>query len=403
MTKLPHSCDVLIVGAGPAGLSAAFALRQAGVGSVHVLERETETGGIPRHCGHSPYGLREFRRLMGGATYAKALSARAEQAGAILHCNMTVTALHANGVVSVAGPDGLQDIRARSVLLATGARESSRTARLVGGTKPGGVLNTGSLQGLVYLDGLKPVRKPVIVGTELVSFSALLTCLHAGGRPVAMVEAGPRTTALRPAHWLPRVLGTPVYFNTELVMVHGRSRVEGVTLRHNGEDRVVEADSVIFTGQFRPENALLRESHIAVDPATRGPEIDQFGRCSDPAYFAAGNLLRAIETAGWCWDEGRSVAQSIALALQDKLPDRARAQKVEKVMAPVAYALPQFIVPSNLTAAFDKLQLRLTRPARGTARLGAVDYSINSRPDRRITLPLSSSDVPAILSFVEDK
>ena len=400
-TELPKTCDVLIVGGGPAGLSAAYALRAAGAGDVHVIEREPEMGGIPRHCGHSPYGMREFHRLMGGARYARRLTERAHQTGAVLHCNTTVMALHPGGRVSVSGPEGLCDIQARAVLLATGARESSRVARFVGGTKPGGVLNTGSLQGLVYLDGLQPVRRPLIVGSELVSFSAFLTCRHAGARPVAMVEAGNRPTAIWPAHWMPRVLGTPVHFNTELTQIHGKARVEAVTLCRDGVSRDIEADSVIFTGKFRPENALLRQSHIRVDAATNGPEVDQFGRCSDPSYFAAGNVLRAIETAGWCWQEGRSVATAILAALKGRLPDRSNAHRLSNLGDPIAYAVPQLRVASAVPPAFEAVQLRFSRPARGTAKFGATSYRLKSRPERRITVPLPQDDTPMTLSFDE--
>jgi hypothetical protein len=287
------------------------------------------------------------------------------------------------------------------VLLATGGRESSRVARFVGGTKPGGVLNTGSLQGLVYLDGLRPVRRPLIVGSELVSFSAFLTCRHAGARPVAMIEAGKRPTAMWPAHWMPKLLGTPVLFNTELTQIHGKDRVESVTLCQDGVSRDIAADSVIFTGKFRPENALLRPSHILVDAATNGPEVDQYGRCSDPSYFAAGNVLRAIETAGWCWQEGRSVATAILAALEGRLPDRSSAQRISNLGDPIAYAVPQFGVASTVPPAFDAVQLRFSRSAQGNAKFGAKSYRLKSRPERRITVPLPKDATPMTLSFDE--
>ena len=91
-------------------------------------------------------------------------------------------------------------------------------------------------------------------------------------------------------------------------------------------DRLVDMgyDGVILTGEFTPESALLRMGHIEVDPATGGPVVDQYGRCSDPVYFAAGNLLRPVETAGWSWREGRAVAAVLAADLDGGLLQRRR-------------------------------------------------------------------------------
>lgn len=388
MTELPEACDVLIVGGGPAGLSAALRLRQLGVASVHVVEREAETGGIPRHCAHSPYGLREFGRPMFGPAFARRLTRAAEAAGTRLHRQVTVTALHPGGRVALSTPGGLAEVTARAVLLATGVRETPRAARLVGGTKPGGILNTGALQGLVHLDGLRPFRRPLIVGTELVSFSALLTCLQAGMRPVAMVEPGAQVTARAVFGLFPRALGVPVLRATELVAIHGRDRVEGVTLASAGTTREVVADGVVFTGRFRPENALLRASQIALDPGTRGPEVDQYGRCSDPAYFAAGNLLRAVETAGWCWAEGRAVAGAMAAALDDRLPPRAAAWPVTVEGEGLAWVLPQRIAAAGPPPALPRLQAHADRAITADLVLGARRRRLVSRPERRISLDL---------------
>ncbi|MDX5349215.1 MAG: FAD-dependent oxidoreductase, partial [Paracoccaceae bacterium] len=216
--------EIIVVGAGPAGLSAAAALARAGR-RVTVLEREAEAGGIPRHCGHSPYGLREFRRLMSGPAYAARLRDTALAAGATIRTGTTVTALLPGGRVEVTDEAGPATLSAKAVLLAMGVRETSRAARLIGGEKPGGVINTAALQGLVYLNRQRPFRRPVILGTELVSFSALLTCRHAGIRPVAMVEPGSRITAWGASRWLPRVLGVPLRLQTEIARIRGRTRV----------------------------------------------------------------------------------------------------------------------------------------------------------------------------------
>src|SRR5262249_15002529 len=76
-----YSCDVLIVGAGPAGLAAAIELRRLGVARVVVLERERDAGGVPRHSAHTGFGLRDLRRLLSGPQYAARYVHLATQAG----------------------------------------------------------------------------------------------------------------------------------------------------------------------------------------------------------------------------------------------------------------------------------------------------------------------------------
>jgi NADPH-dependent 2,4-dienoyl-CoA reductase/sulfur reductase-like enzyme len=393
VTERLREADVVIVGAGPAGLSAAAELRRLGVARVLVLDRAAEAGGVPRHCGHSPYGLREFRRLMTGPAYARALAARAREAGAEILGGTTVTALHAGPRLQVTSDAGTGEIAARLVLLATGVRETSRAGRLIGGTKPGGVMTTGALQGLVYGAGLRPFRRPVVLGTELVAFSAVLTCRHAGIRPVAMIEPGARITARHPAQLLPWLLGIPLRLGTDLHAIEGRERVEAVVLRSVGTETRLETDGVIVTGRFRPEATLVREGGLALDPGTGGPEVDEYGRTSDPAVFAAGNLLRPVETAGWCWEEGRAVARAMARALGGGLPAPA-ARPVARSGA-LAWVVPQRIAGGS-DPALDRLQLRAAAPGRARLSLRADGHEIAGRtlaalPERRLLLPLPAA------------
>lgn len=392
----PHAasdCEVAIVGGGPAGLSAATALAQQGF-DVLVLERHAEAGGIPRHCGHPPFGMREFGRVLRGPEYAKRLVARAEAAGVRFLRPASVVALCPGGSLVLTSDAGIGQLSARAVLLATGVRETPRAGRLIGGTKPAGVMNTGALQGLVYLAGQAPFRHPVILGSELVSFSALLTCRHAGIRPAAMVEPGPRPLAWRASTLLPKVLGVPCHFGTQVEAVSGTERVQGVVLRAGERVWELPADGLIVSGGFVPEASLIEGSHLAMDPGTGGPVVDAFGRCSDPAYFAAGNLLRPVETAGWSWAEGKAVARSIALALRSGLPDPSDAVDLVAEGAALRYLMPQRLTPAA-TVGLQALQLRVTRPVAGTLSLRHEGQALwrqrlRALPERRIVIPLDT-------------
>ena len=383
--------EVIVVGSGPAGLGAATALALSGR-RVLVLEREPQAGGIPRHCGHYPFGLREFHRLLRGPDYAARLRDTALAAGVTIRTRTTVTALRPGGEVDIADDAGPATLIAMAILLATGVRETSRAARLIGGEKPGGVLSTGALQGMVYLNRQQPFRQPVILGTEVVAFSALLTCRHAGIRPIAMVEPGPRITARHPAHWLASAMGVPILLQSDIAAIHGRSRVDGVTVTTPSGVTRLSADGVIVSGGFRPDAALLGESHLAVDPASGGPVIDRWGRLSDPAFFAAGNLLRGVETAGWCWSEGRRAARAILAALGGRLPEPG-GTRLAIAHPALRLAVPQMIGTGGADCPHDRLQVRLNAPAKGALCLmqgGRILASIrvDSLPERRLSLPL---------------
>jgi thioredoxin reductase len=393
--------DVAIVGGGPAGLGAALELRARGIAQVVVFERETEAGGIPRHCAHPPYGMREFRRILNGPQYARRLREAATRAGVEIRVRHSVLALEPAGRLQVVSPAGRLAVEAGRVILTTGAREATRAARLVSGERPSGVCNTGALQGCVHLKRLRPFLRPVIVGTELVSLSALWTCLRHGIRPVAMIESADEPTARWPLGLLPRLLGIPIHFRSRIATIAGSSRVERVELSGaSGERTAILCDGVLFTGQFLPEAALLCMSGIlTLDPASGGPSIDQFGRCSDPAYFAAGNALRPIETAGWCYREGRRVGACVARDLGAPLPPPERPVRV-RCGAGIKLAVPQSIVRSALPAAFCEIQLRASSVLRGRLTLRHQDRILWSRrrlfrPERRMTIPWQKVRLPA--------
>ena len=209
-----------------------------------------------------------------------------------------------------------------------------------------------------------------------------------------MVEANARATAPQVMALYPRLLGIPVHYGAELLAIGGRLRVECVTVRlASGNIVRIACDGVLLTGSFVPEAALVRASHLELDPGSGGPVVDQFGRCSDPAWFAAGNVLRPVETAGWSFREGQRIGDCLADDLGGRLPVIARAITVErgngiKLVVPQRLALP--LAPGGL----QHLQLRVSKAVRGTLRLSVDGQSIWQHrtavlPERRLLVPLN--------------
>lgn len=397
--------DVLILGAGPAGLAAGAELKRLGIRDVVVLEREQSAGGVPRHCGHTGFGWKEFRRVLTGPSYAQRLVNAA--AGIDVRTGSTALALEDGGRVRIATAHGVETIAGRHVLLALGTRETPRSARLISGTRPWGVFTTGALQQLVYLARVVPCKRAVIVGTELVSFSNLMTMRHAGIKPVAMIEESERILAPHPGAWIARLaFGARVLTRTRVVAIHGSGRVTGVEVERDGVRETLACDGIVFSGRFVPETAIVRPSHLEIDPATGGPIVDQYGRCSDPIFFAAGNVLRPVEASWTAWEEGRAVAHAIAASLHGALPLAAASVSLE-AHASVRYVCPQRIAsPAPLPAALP-FNLRVAQPGRGRLRVRSGKHELWGQerhllPERRILIPLDPKNLEGTGNLVVD-
>jgi thioredoxin reductase len=301
--------DVVVIGGGPAGLATAIALQEQGIKDVVVLEREPEAGGIPRHCGHMGYGYFKRWGLLSGPKLAKRLRENASSIDVRAHT--TVLEFSLRGTLRVHGPSGISEMGAKKIVLATGTRESSRAARLIGGKRLPGIINTGTLQQEVYLHHAKPFSRPVILGSEWVSFSALMTCRHGGIKPVAMVTEGQRIDA--PFYFAAGarfVFGAPVIGGASVIAIHGKDKVEAVEIQVNGQTRMIACDGVIVSGKFRSEHALYSSGFLERDGYA--PKVTDGFKTSRPNIYAVGNVLGRLETAGTCMIEARKLAAVLA-------------------------------------------------------------------------------------------
>jgi hypothetical protein len=191
-----------------------------------------------------------------------------------------------------------------------------------------------------------------------------------------------------------------MYVGAEITDIRGHGRVQSVTIQlAGGSTREIACDGILCTGRFVPEIGVFTNSDLTIDSGSGGPLIDQFGRCSDPFYFAAGNVLRPVETAGWSYSEGRRIGGFVADDLSGGLSTNTRSVVIErgpnvKLVVPQRLALP----PAG--EGLDHIQLRFD-----TARTGRLTVETNgrhvwqrrikARPERRVLVKFADLNLSA--------
>lgn len=330
--------DVIIIGAGPSGLAAARSLLEQGIKNVLLIERESEAGGVPRHCRHPTFGLLTYFRPMKGHQWASR-NLDYVQGKYEIRTNTTVINIKPAGEIDISSNLGHETLRGKRIIIATGVRETPRHARLVSGLRPQGVLTTGALQQFIYLRKLKPGLQPVIVGSELVSFSAIWTLRHAGIKALALIDEHTRPIAFRPSTIFARLMGVKLHLGAHVTNINGDKRVESIEFQDNtGKKHLLPCDSIIFSGKFIGEYTLIRNSHLLYEAASGRPIFDQHGKCSDPCYFVTGNMTHPADMGDQCYQEGlrvgRFVAQSLIISEQPGFTIPITLENIFRISAP---------------------------------------------------------------------
>jgi hypothetical protein len=194
-----------------------------------------------------------------------------------------------------------------------------------------------------------------------VSLSVVMTLLHAGVKVLSMITELPRHQLYLPVFLPAKILyadllaSAPILTNSRLTNILGRQRVEAIEITdvESGKTRVMECDTVVFSGDWIPENELARRGEVETGKPSLGPQVDALFRTSRAGVFAAGNVLRGAETADWAALEGRSAASSIARWLENS---QWSADQVEvRPEAPLAWICPNVLSPD---ARVDRFRIR---------------------------------------------
>jgi thioredoxin reductase len=328
--------DVMVIGAGAAGMAAALKLAEAGK-QVVLIDRDNEYGGVLNQCIHNGFGLHYFKRELTGPEFAERMSAKVHSSSMRSYVNMSITDLihstDGSGSVEAYGiseETGLIHFYCKALVLALGCRERNRGNIAIPGSRPAGVFTAGLAQRLVNLEGLMPGKEVVIVGSGDIGLIMARRMTLVGARVKAVIEIMPYPSGLtRNVVQCLKDYGIPLYLSHSVTKIYGKNRIEAVDVSplEDGiirEDKkfTIDCDTLLLSVGLVPEQELAKQLNLDIDTVTGGPYVDDLYMSSLPGVFACGNALHVHDLVDWAASEGESCAIGVIDFLNGKLSKR---------------------------------------------------------------------------------
>lgn len=388
---LAGSYDVVVVGGGPAGLSAALAARRAGAASVLVVDREPEAGGVLLQCIHTGFGLHHFGQELTGPEYAQRALTEALDHGIDVLTDAFVLDVTGEREVTLMSPEhGIRPVRAGSVVLAMGARERTAAALRLPGQRPAGVFTAGLAQRLVNLHGVLPGRRVAILGSGDIGLIMARRLTLEGVEVAGVFELLPHANGLtRNIVQCLHDFDIPLHLSTTAIGIHGRDRVERITVAPVDDqlracpDRAwdVACDTLLVSVGLIPENELSRQLRLRLDPVTAGPVVTSAMETSRDGVFACGNVVHIHDLVDFVSDEASRAGRHAGLFACGIRPldDNVRVIPGSNV----AYCVPhtvsterEHVVYLRVSRRFEACTLRLSTPAGSIVHERPLRYAV---------------------------
>ena len=355
--------ELVIIGGGPAGMGAAEAAYEKGIRDILILERDGRLGGILQQCIHNGFGLHRFGEELTGPEYAWRYEKRIRELCIEFKLNTMVLDITADKVITASNPDdGIFTLHAKAIVLAMGCRERSRGALNIAGTRPAGVYSAGTAQKLVNIKGYMPGKKVVILGSGDIGLIMARRMTLEGAEVKAVCELMPYSGGLaRNIEQCLNDFNIPLLLRHTVVEIHGKKRVEGVTIAQaddNGkimEDtkQFIECDTLLLSVGLIPENELTKAAGIDMNRITNGASVTQSRETSIPGIFACGNVLHVHDLVDYVSEEAKTAGESAAEYIKGELKNEVNIPV--ETDGKIRYTVPQRITELKDTKVFFRV------------------------------------------------
>lgn len=314
--------DIIVIGGGPAGLSAACSAFENGAKNILIIERDKELGGILNQCVHNGFGLHYFKEELTGPEYAERFVNMLKSTSVEVKLDTMVLNISENKIVScVNSVDGFMQLEAKSIILAMGCRERTRGAISIPGDRPAGVFTAGSAQKYLNIDGYMVGKRVLILGSGDIGLIMARRMTLEGAKVLACVEVMPYSGGLnRNIVQCLNDFDIPLYLSHTIIDIQGKERVEKVIVAKVGEDRKpikgtemeFECDTILLSVGLIPENELTRGAGIDIDPRTNGAIVYENMETSIEGIFACGNVVHVHDLVDYVTQESARAGKSAA-------------------------------------------------------------------------------------------